>query len=79
MGRQRVVRERRRGLADALRKFPAVAQQLQLPKASGQVRAKAAALVAGRWLRRNWRLALGVAIVLAGAVVGRFGDGGPAR
>jgi hypothetical protein len=77
MGRQRVVRERRRGLADALRKFPAVAQQLQLPKASGRVRARAAVAVGSLWLRRHWPWLAVFAVIIAAAVVGRVGDGAP--
>jgi hypothetical protein len=77
MGRQRVVRERRRGLADALRKFPAVAQQLQLPKASGKVRARAALSVGSAWLQRYWPWLAVFAVIIAAAVVGRVGDGAP--
>lgn len=76
MGRARAVRERRRGLAMTLRRLPAVAQQLQLPKASGKVRAKAFALVWAGRLRRQWPVVLIFAIIVGAAVLGRYGDGG---
>lgn len=72
-----MVRERRRGLADALRKFPAVAQQLQLPKASRKVRARAALSMGSIWLRRHWPWLAVFAVIIAAAVVGRVGDGAP--
>jgi len=62
-------------LAAALKKFPAVAQQLQLPKASGRVRARAALMVGRAWLQRHWPWLAVFAVIIAAAVVGRVGDG----
>jgi hypothetical protein len=59
-----------------LRRLPAVAQQLQLPKASAGVRARAAVLVTARALRRQWPVVLVFVVVVAGALLRHFTDGG---